>query len=69
VLVETIGLPHGVALVRVQVGSDKVVLVNARLTENQKLAARVAACILALNGSSFVMVGLADVLAVLNDAA
>jgi hypothetical protein len=68
VLIETI-LPRGVALVRVVTKQGKVVLVSSTLNPTQQLAARVAACILAINGSPFVLIEMRDMLAVLNDAA
>lgn len=62
-------LPRGVALVRVTTPHRKVVVVSARLSHDQALAARVLACALAQHGSPYVMVTMPELLAALHDAA
>ena len=62
-------LPRGVALVRVSVGEQRVVLVSDRLSHDQELAARVLACVLAIGGAPYVLLLMEDVLAAIHDAA
>lgn len=62
-------LPKGIALVRVQSGDHRVLLLSETLSPDQELAARILAAVLAIDEQPYVMLRMVDVLAAMTAAA